>query len=250
MNPQYQDREFRSNGGPAKCGQDNAGIYPLSWTTTRGVKRQLKRAGHDKACYLDQVSFTSRAKTKDPVIGISAPPVIVTGNDHLCDEGGTGDAAILRSLVDLSASLCKEQARSSPPSAAANLQVQLLSIFETYETAKTRLGATQSGNMKRLAETGAVSSGIRHIDVAGSSPLTLGTTIDTFIDTCQPLVVFVYGMGEHLSIGVRPGEVGPRVPFIDCSTFSGQAEAQRYFRAAEPGDRPYLGLAHDGRACR
>ena len=102
--------------------------------------------------------------------------------------------------------------------------------------------------MNPLAEAGAQSAAIRQLDAVGSSLLTLGTTIETFIDTYQPVVVFVPGRAGILT-PVLPGEAGPGALAVDCFMFPSQAEAQRFFEAAKPGDPHRLDPDNDGRAC-
>jgi hypothetical protein len=73
--------------------------------------------------------------------------------------------------------------------------------------------------------------------------------IDAFEQICQPLVVFMYGMGEDMPIGVLPGEVGSNVPAIACSLFTPQEFAQDFFVAAGAGDPHRLDADGDGVAC-
>lgn len=145
--------------------------------------------------------------------------------------------------------LSYEQSMSSPPPAAELLQQDLLSLFGAYEVAALNFGPVMRENLNPLAEAGAVSAGMRALDQAGSLSLTVGTNIETFLDTCQPIVVFALGR-QGIQTPVLPGERRGGVNLVQCSMFPTQAEAQRFFEAAKPGDPHRLDPDNDKQACR
>ncbi|MEJ7839419.1 MAG: hypothetical protein WKF81_11425, partial [Thermomicrobiales bacterium] len=77
----------------------------------------------------------------------------------------------------------------------------------------------------------------------------LPVQIDTFVAQCEPLVVFVFGMGEDLPVGVLPGqfEVGARA--LDCELIESQVDAQDFFEAAGVSDPHRIDDNGNGIAC-
>lgn len=164
-------------------------------------------------------------------------------------NGGNVNVDLLQSYSDSFSALHQAQLASAAPPAAAELQAQLLGILDDYARAAENLARARSGNLNPLAESGALSAGLGNIDSAGSSLLTLDKTIEAFLSECDPVVVFVFGMGEDLPIGVLPGQVGSGIPAVECSLFPSQDKAQRFFEAAQPGDPHNLDSDGDGVAC-
>lgn len=155
----------------------------------------------------------------------------------------------LRDYGEMFVGLHQQQSATSPPSAASVLQEELLHIYETYSFAFDTIASVVSGGMNPLAESAALDASIKAFDIANSDTLRLDATVDVFLATCDPIVVFVYGMGEDAPIGVLPGDPVPSGRELTCRNFETQPAAQRFFDASGPGDLYGLDADGDGKAC-
>lgn len=154
-------------------------------------------------------------------------------------------------LFDYSASfglLREYQAGLVAPGAATTLQADFLELLELYEQLSETIAALVTG-MNPMAESGAQAAVLRWTDRIRNIQMNLPSDVSTFLDTCEPLVVFEYGMGEDLPIGVLPGEVGSNDPMLDCSLIVEQVDAQQFFEASGSADPHGMDRDEDGRAC-
>lgn len=162
---------------------------------------------------------------------------------------GSGvDPALLQDYVTSFARLHDHQATLDPPSNAARIQLDFLDILRLSELLVDNVASISSG-MNPMAERGALSAVVQGSDRIGNLWLNLPSDIDTFLAACEPLVVFVYGMGEDLPVGVLPGEVAAGVPVVDCELVRSQVDAQEYFDAAGVDDPHQLDSDGDNVAC-
>jgi len=163
-------------------------------------------------------------------------------------SNGGADQALLNDYAASFSQLHIYQAGLAAPSAATTVQADFVELLDLYEGIASNAAALLSG-INPMAERGAQSAIVRSGDGIGNIRMSFDGEVSTFLNTCEPLVVFVYGMGEDLPIGVLPGEVGPTVPVVDCSLFAGQVDAQGFFDAAGTGDPHGIDRDSDGRAC-
>lgn len=136
----------------------------------------------------------------------------------------------------------------APPAAAAALQTDLLDVLEVSRRLMQDLIAAESGlDAQTLEKTeGAIAEGF---DLIGAMAPAIPDDADDFVAECQPLVVFVFGMGEDRPIGVLPGEVGTGIPEVDCELIASQVDVQDFFEAAGDGDPHGIDSNGNGIAC-
>lgn len=163
--------------------------------------------------------------------------------------GNDGAAqALLNDYAASFAQLRAYQAGLTSAGAGMTVQADFVELLDLYEGIGSNTAALLSG-MNPLAERGAQSAIVQAGDRIGNIRMSFDGEVSTFLNTCEPLVVFVHGMGEDLPIGVLPGEVGPNVPMLDCSMIVDQVDPQRFFEAAGAGDPHRLDSDRDGVAC-
>lgn len=163
-------------------------------------------------------------------------------------DGGPVDPALLDSYADSYASVRISQIDLTPPPAAAALHTDLLDILEVSRRLTQNLNSAESGlDVQSVEKTAdAIAEGFDLIDTM-SQAISAGST--DFITECQPLVVFVFGMGEDRPVGVLPGEVGAEIPEVDCELIDSQVDAQDFFEAAGVGDPHRIDDNGNGIAC-
>ena len=152
-----------------------------------------------------------------------------------------GDAQLMRSYADSFANLLAAQQATSPPPAAQAIQNDFIAALENYAFAADTY-ASNSGGQASAAEARANADRIRS-GLAGQ--------VQTFIDTCHPVVVFLSTLGgDTPPAPVLPGEPAPQgfMP-LDCQAFETPTDAQRFFDASGPGDMYGLDADGDGKAC-
>lgn len=180
------------------------------------------------------------------------PNIVATNYLESTLSASINSGAVDRTLLfDYSASfglLREYQAGLVAPGAATALQADFLELLELYEQLSETIAALVTG-MNPMAESGAQAAVLRWTDMIRNIQMNLPSDVSTFLDTCKPLVVFVYGMGEDLPIGVLPGEVGSNVPMLDCSLIIEQVDAQQFFEASGSADPHGMDREKDGRAC-
>jgi hypothetical protein len=158
--------------------------------------------------------------------------------------------AWLRQSAATFASLHLEQTATDYPPAAAELQMSLLSVFSGFEATFDVLADVSSGTLHPLWETAALQEAERQRSRVVQLVATLDTVADTFVDECDPIVVFVYGVdGVAPPVGIQPGDPIPPGYALTCEQFASQAKAQQFFDASGPSDTYGLDPDGDGVAC-
>lgn len=163
-------------------------------------------------------------------------------------QGGSINFQLMREYAYSFELIHNLQLSLTAPTAAQVFETDLLDLMGTYQLLAERI-ANLEYDTNPLAASANQSAIIQGIDAAGALELGLPLHIVTFVAQCEPLVVFVYGMGEDLPVGVLPGQLEVGVRALDCEMIESQVDAQVFFEAAGSSDPHRIDDNGNGIAC-